>query len=338
MVYYFPEGHETHLRPGHPERPERVETIRDALQKAGWWQDFPKLLPAEVSREMLECVHTPAYLDFLQAICRQGDSLDQDTYSTPASWDLANRSAGGAIAVATAVWERKSSRGFALTRPPGHHATSRRGMGFCLLNNVALASEFLIQNRGASRLAIVDLDLHHGNGTQDIFWRREDVLFISIHQSPLYPGTGGLEETGAGPGAGATANFPLPPGSGDEAYRWFVNELILPLLTRFAPEMILVSFGFDPHWHDPLGHLRLSAAVYGELLVSLARWADEHCGGKIALFLEGGYDLEAAAACSQAAVAAFLSQPYQDPLGPSPRPEGKSWQAVARYAREIWGL
>jgi acetoin utilization deacetylase AcuC-like enzyme len=210
-------------------------------------------------------------------------------------------------------------------------------MGFCLLNNIALAAEYLIQVKGAQRLAIVDLDLHHGNGTQDIFWRRSDVFFISVHQSPLYPGTGRLDEIGEGPGEGYTANFPLPPGSGDQAFRAFMQSLILPLLDRHEPEMLLVSFGFDPHWRDPLGHLLLSAEVYRELIGSLASWADRRCSGKIALFLEGGYDLEAGAACGQAGAAALLGLPWQDPLGPSPRMEVKSWQAVLQAARTHWG-
>jgi acetoin utilization deacetylase AcuC-like enzyme len=209
-------------------------------------------------------------------------------------------------------------------------------MGFCLLNNIALAAEYLIQEKGAHRLAIVDLDLHHGNGTQDIFWRRPDVFFISVHQSPLYPGTGGLDETGEGPGKGFTANFPLPPGSGDQAYRSFMQTLILPLLDRYEPEMLLVSFGFDPHWRDPLGHLLLSAGVYGELIRNLTTWADERCQGRVAVYLEGGYDLEAGAACGQACVAALLGQPWQDPLGPSPRMEAKSWGSVLQAAKGIW--
>jgi acetoin utilization deacetylase AcuC-like enzyme len=211
-------------------------------------------------------------------------------------------------------------------------------MGFCLLNNIAVAAEHLVCEMSASRLAIVDLDLHHGNGTQEIFWRRGDVFYFSTHQSPFYPGSGSLEETGAGDGLGKTANFPLPPGSGDAAFSEIVNGLILPLLEGFSPEMILVSYGFDPHWRDPLGHLQLSAAGYGQIISSLAGWADDHCEGRIALFLEGGYDLEAAAACSLSVTAALLGEEWQDSLGPSPRQEGRSWQAKVRAARGIWGL
>lgn len=338
LVFFYPQGHAAHAEPGHPERPERVETLVQALRHQGWWDPFPHRPPAGVSMDLLQSIHTPQYLELLQMASRAGLSLDLDTYTTPASWNLALNSAGGAIAVASAVWQGQARRGFALTRPPGHHATAARGMGFCLLNNIALTAEYLLQTQGAQRLAIIDLDLHHGNGTQDIFWERGDVFYSSTHQSPLYPGTGALEETGAGPGQGRTANFPLPPGSGDQAFQEVMGALILPLLTRFAPQMILVSFGFDPHWRDPLGHLRLSAAGYGGLVADLARWADQNCEGRLALFLEGGYDLEAGAACGQAVTAAMLERSWVDPLGPAPRGEGSSWQAMVRRAKDIWEL
>lgn len=338
IVYFYPQDHQAHAELGHPERPERVETIRQALDAAGWWEAYPKLSPLPVSNELLESIHQEGYLEQLQAACSRGQHLDMDTYTTPASWELALNAAGGALAVARAVWLREARRGFALTRPPGHHATVQRGMGFCLLNNIALAAEYLIEQQGAERVAIIDFDLHHGNGTQDIFYQRGDVLYISTHQSPLYPGTGRLSETGAGAGSMTNVNIALPPGSGDAAYEEALNTLILPLLNRFMPQMILVSYGFDVHWRDPLGHMQVSSGVYGDLIAGLAGWADEHCGGRIALCLEGGYDLEAAAACSLAVVAALLGEKWQDSLGASPRAEGRSWQPVLEQARQIWGL
>jgi acetoin utilization deacetylase AcuC-like enzyme len=342
LVLFYPEGHEAHFALGHPERPERVETMRLALQSAGWWQGFPHLEPSPPSIGLLQSVHTSQYLKTLETACRQGEWLDQDTYTTPASWDLALKSAGGAIAIASAVWKGGSGRaalhptGLALTRPPGHHATPGWGMGFCLLNNVALAAENLIQDQGARRLAIVDLDIHHGNGTQDIFWRRQDVFYLSTHQFPLFPGSGRVDEVGGGPGAGYTANFPLPPGSGDQAFYAVMSELILPILERFAPEMLLVSIGFDAHWRDPLGSLQLSASAFRDLLAELVAFADRHCSGKLALFLEGGYDLQAAAACALASVSALLNRPWQDPLGPAPYVEDTSWRIMLQRAKEIW--
>ena len=338
LVYFYPVGHEGHFQVGHPERPERVEIIVQALKEAGLWESFLKINPKDVPSEFLATVHSQNYLDRLQDACKWGDMLDADTYTTPASWELAMNSVGGAVAVAEAVWVKNARKGFALCRPPGHHATRSGGMGFCLLNNISLAAEYLITTQHAKRLAILDFDLHHGNGTQDIFWTRSDVLYISTHQSPLYPGSGSLFETGEGNGVGYTANFPLPPGSGDNAFSTLVSEIIIPLLNRYQPEMILISYGFDAHWKDPLGHLQLSAQGYGELIKNLWDWAENHCQGKVAIFLEGGYDLEAARACSIAVVSALLGQEVYDPIGHSPRPEGESWRSVVKQAKQFWKI
>jgi acetoin utilization deacetylase AcuC-like enzyme len=338
LVYFYPDGHTFHFEDGHPERPERVEVIRAALQAMDWWDAYEQLAPLELPEAVLQAIHSHEHLQRVQFACLHAEHFDLDTYTTPSSWTLALNAAGGAAAVAGHVWRRKARRGFALTRPPGHHATRDQAMGFCLLNNVALAAEWLLQQAGASRLAIVDLDLHHGNGTQDIFWERGDVLYISTHQSPLYPGTGALNETGAGAGAGANANFPLPPGSGDRAFQTVMDELVLPLLERFSPQMVLVSAGYDTHWRDPLGSLQLSALGYYRLIAKLAKYADDHCRGRIAVFLEGGYDLEAGAACGQANIAALLDQPWDDPLGRAPGPESGSWQNMVLRAGQLWGL
>lgn len=336
LVFFYPQGHQAHAERGHPERPQRVEVMRAALETAGWWEKYPQVEPLTLPESVLHTIHSPTYLGILQRICARGEHYDADTYTTPASWQLAQAAAGGAAAVAQAVWQGRARRGFALTRPPGHHAVHSAAMGFCLLDNIALAAEYLIQQEGAQRLAIIDLDLHHGNGTQEAFYKRGDVFYFSTHQYPHYPGSGDLSERGLGPGEGTTANFPLPPFSGDQAFRAVMDEVMLPLLDRFAPRMILVSYGFDPHWRDPLGQLQLSAAGYGELITRLTHWADEHCAGRMALFLEGGYDLDAAQACTLAVVAALLGEPFEDTLGPSPRPEGRYWQGMVQRARQIW--
>jgi acetoin utilization deacetylase AcuC-like enzyme len=336
--FYYPSGHEAHFERGHPERPERVETIRESLDDVGWWEDVPHLPTLIVPGEVMQSVHSPAYLNLLEMSCRRGGHLDMDTYTTTSSWKLAHDAAGGALSVASAVWNRDVKCGFALTRPPGHHATRGQGMGFCLLNNVALAAEFLIQKFGVQKVAIVDFDLHHGNGTQDIFWNRHDVFYFSTHQSPLFPGTGYIDEIGSGPGKGKNANFPFPPGSGDVALLSVMDEIILPLLNNYSPEVILVSYGFDTHWSDPLGQLTLSASGYGKLIARLTNWSDENCNGRIALFLEGGYNLDAAAVCSVGVVAELTGRKWNDVLGPSPYKDRGSWQGMLKRAKQMWDL
>lgn len=334
IAYYYPEGHSAHAQAGHPERPERVETIRHILQQHGLWQ--APLPAAPLPAGLLERVHNPAMLQAIQMHAQAGRALDADTYTTPHSWPLAQAAAGGALAVAGAVWRGEAHTGFALSRPPGHHATRQQPMGFCLLNNIALAAEYLLQHGGARRLAILDMDVHHGNGTQDIFYARAEVLFCSSHQAPLWPGSGHLDERGEGPGAGLTANLPLPPGSGDAAFAAVYGELVPALLDAYQPEMLLVSFGFDAHWRDPLANLQVSAAGYGRAIAALRQWATAHCGGKLAVILEGGYDLPAAAACSLAVTQALLGEEISDALGPAPTPEREDWRAAVAAARQAW--
>jgi acetoin utilization deacetylase AcuC-like enzyme len=342
MAFFYPDGHEGHFEIGHPERPERVEAIKSALEEFGYWQAYPQLEPDKISNDVLWAIHNPEYLTALKEICERGMHFDADTYTTPASWDLALNSAGGAIAVARTVWLGAAQRGFALTRPPGHHATSQRAMGFCLLNNIALAAENLIQEEGARRLAIVDLDLHHGNGTQDIFFSRGDVFYLSTHQYPHYPGTGWLNETGTGLGEMRSANFPLPPFSGDPEFSTVIDEVFLPLLSRYQPEMILVSYGFDPHFEDPLGNLQLTSSGYGKLIEQLVLWADENCQGRISLFLEGGYDLKAAKACSGAVVAALLGEDFpmrfDQRLSPMHHGESSTFTSILEQTKLLWEL
>lgn len=343
LVFFYPQGHSGHYLNGHPERPDRVEALVGGLKSAGWWEAYPRIDAGAVPDGLLERIHSPGYLELLQTASRKGKFLDADTYTTPATWELARQAVAGSVCVARTVWRGDARRGFALVRPPGHHASRRRGMGFCLLNNIAAAAEDLISGsldgaENAARLAIVDLDLHHGNGTQDIFWDRGDVLYLSTHQSPLYPGSGSMDERGSGGGFGATANLPLPPGTGDRGFHTVMDELVLPLLGRFEPQMILVSYGFDIHWRDPLGSLCASAAGYGELIRKLVVWADRNCGGKIALFLEGGYDLAAGSACTQAVTAALLGTTVGDELGPARNNETSAWREMVSAAKQLWEI
>ncbi len=338
IAFFYPKGHEAHYHWGHAERPERVEVIKTALQDKGLWQKGSQVEPEDLSENLLTKVHSTELLETVRAHSERETNIDADTYLTKNSWQLALNAAGGAVALARAVWKHEAEVGFALTRPPGHHATREQPMGFCLLNNIAIAAESLMQTQGAKRLAIIDLDVHHGNGTQDIFWNRDQVLFISTHQSPLYPGTGQLNETGGGSAKGTKVNLPLPPFSGDGAFRVVFEEIVPELLARFKPEMILVSFGFDAHWKDPLANLLVGANGYGNAVRSLKQWAKNHCGGRIAVILEGGYDLEAAGACGLAVTQALLDLEITDAIGPSPEQETDRWVSALNKAKEIWGI
>ena len=338
LAIFYPEGHEAHAQAGHPERPERVEAIRNALQAAGYWDTALQIQAHPIADAVLRTVHTPDLLDQLQAYSLLETNIDPDTYLSQASWRLALNAAGGAAALAGAVWRGEAQVGFALARPPGHHATRSHAMGFCLLNNVALAAQSLLQQEGAQRLAIVDMDVHHGNGTQDIFYERGEVMFFSTHQAPFYPGSGQLNERGLGAGQGKIVNMPLPAYSGDKAFHVAYHEIVPTLLSRFKPEMVLISFGFDAHWKDPLANLLVSASGYGEAVQALRVWAQENCQSRIALVLEGGYDLEAAGACALAAVQGLLGDQISDALGPTRQRESSDWVTVLDRVKQIWEL
>lgn len=341
IVYFYPQGHEKHFEIGHPERPDRVEAIKDELRANGLWEAFPKVPPTEIPEPVLFNIHTEAYIEHMQAAHdkrRPRGMVELDTFLTSESWRLALNAAGGALSVASQVWNGEARAGFSLSRPPGHHATPHNAMGFCLLNNIALAAEYLLQVHQAGKLAIIDIDLHHGNGTQDIFWQRNDVFFISVHQLPLYPMTGYINQTGAGAGENATLNIPFPPNSGDQARQTALENIILPVLDRIKPEMLLISAGFDAHWKDPLGSQLASARGCGQLVSGLRNWADQNCMGKIMLSLEGGYDLEGTAASALSATQALLGLDISDRLGPSPTPEKDHWQETIKEVTSIWGL
>lgn len=338
FVLYYPEGHKNHQLFGHPERPERIEAIREGLVEIGLWQTIPQIKPVELEDSLFCSVHTPEYMKILEQACVRGAMLDPDTYTTTDSWQLALNAAGGAAAVAEAVWDGKYRTGFALSRPPGHHATQDQGMGFCLINNIAVAVEYLLQYKGARKLTVVDIDLHHGNGTQDIFWRRSDVSFCSIHQAPFYPGTGSINEIGGGQGKGFTMNLPIPSFSGDRAYLTLLHEIIFPFLDQTGPEMVLISFGFDTHWKDPLGSMQVSAQGIHQVLKDLMEWTDNKCGGKLSVVLEGGYDLDAGKVCGQAISTALMKQDWKDSVGPSPVAEEDNWINTLKSARELWKI
>jgi acetoin utilization deacetylase AcuC-like enzyme len=283
---------------GHAESPDRARAIAVALRDGGAESIAKTIAPRPATEVELHGAHSAAYLEELAKIVpNQSGWLDEDTFFSPGSWNAALAAAGGAVDLALASLSGEHPRGLAVVRPPGHHAEHDRGMGFCLLNNVAVAAR-AARAAGAARVAIIDWDVHHGNGTQDIFWRDPDVLYVSTHQWPLYPGTGGPAEIGAGPGKGATINLPLPPGSGDREYAAAFEEVIVPRLLAYRPDLVLVSAGFDAYVDDPLASMRLSLDGYMKLCGVLREVADRVCGGRMVAVLEGGYDLAGLAACA----------------------------------------
>jgi acetoin utilization deacetylase AcuC-like enzyme len=279
---------------GHPERAERLAALERlfaglAPDRFDWIRSSPPATEAAIT-----AVHTDGHYARVRAACAQGPGyLDPDTPVVPASWMAALSAAGATVAACRRVAAGEARRAFCALRPPGHHAESSRAMGFCLFNNAAVAARALQDEGLAGKVAIVDFDVHHGNGTQEIFWTDPTVLYASCHQSPLYPGTGRRGEIGAGPGLEFTLNRPLGPGSGDEQYlHWAEGELSRTLRT-FHPNFLLVSAGYDAHAADPLAQLEVSTEGFGRFMALLVALADELCGGRVVAVLEGGYELSA---------------------------------------------
>ncbi len=285
--------HDTGL--GHPERRERLTALREGLSRAGLDTRLLRLEPPRAEREALLRIHTAAHLSRVERGCAHGGYLEGDTPVVPASHEAALLAAGAAVEAVRGLSDGRWLRAFCSVRPPGHHATQAVAMGFCLFDNVAVAAQAALDLGLAKRVAILDWDVHHGNGTQDIFWRRSDVLYASLHQFPFYPGTGALDETGEGEGAGFTVNCPLPQGSGDEDFLGAWEHRLRPAFERFGPDLVLISAGFDADARDPLGQLEVSAKGFAELSGRVVRFADEYCQGRVVSGLEGGYDLEALA-------------------------------------------
>jgi acetoin utilization deacetylase AcuC-like enzyme len=310
--------------PHHPERPERLRAVADGIADAGVGGE--RLPLRHATRAELERVHSAAYLDALERFCAAGGgALDPDTVVARGSWHTALAAAGAGLAAIDALGGGEGVAAFVAARPPGHHAVRTRAMGFCLINNVAVAAAALAA-RG-ERVLIVDWDVHHGNGTQEIFWDDPAVAYFSTHQSPLYPGTGHIGETG-GPGApGGTVNVPLPPGATGDAVRRAVEELAQPLADAFRPGWVLVSAGFDAHRDDPLADLQLTSGDYADLARLVAGLAPGP--GRVVLFLEGGYDLQAV----RHSVAATLSALVGGDVRPEPRSSGGPGAGVVDAVR-----
>jgi len=285
-----------HAGPLHPERPERLDAIVSALTGEGLLRmmqplDFAPAAPADLSG-----VHDPAYIDLVRMACREGITCvgSKETRICRHTYSAAMLAVGGVLAACEAAMNGGPRRSFCAVRPPGHHAERDYAMGFCIFNNIAVAADILVRKHGLERVAIVDFDVHHGNGTQSAFESRADVLFVSIHQDPatLFPGSGYESETGHGKGRGYTVNVPMPPGSDDAAYRRAFAEKIMPWLYRYQPQFLLVSSGFDAVRDDPISRINLEPDSFAWMTLELVGLAESCCGGRLVSVLEGGYELD----------------------------------------------
>ena len=288
--------------PGHPERPARLEAVQRGIADAGLDEVVERVKAEPADRVAIERVHKAQYLDAVERFCEHGGGyLDGDTHVGPRSYEAALLAAGAGLTVAAKLAAGEGDVGLCAVRPPGHHATIARAMGFCLINHVAVTAAALAAQ--GERVAIVDYDAHHGNGTQDIFYEHPDVLYVSMHEWPMYPGTGRLDEVGEGAGHGTTLNLPFPAGTTGDVYRRAVDDVIAPRIADFAPTRLLISAGFDAHRRDPLTDLGLTAGDFADLTVALAQLLP---ATRPLLFLEGGYDLTGLAMSVGAALSALV--------------------------------
>lgn len=315
---------------GHPERPDRLAAVEEAIASRA--EALSQLAPRQAGDEEILRIHERAHLESISAAVRRAPTqLDPDTYLSPRSLEVARLAAGGSIDLARAVARGDLTAGLAAVRPPGHHAEPHRAMGFCLLNNVAIAAAALRAEEGVERILILDWDVHHGNGTQRSFEEDPNLLYFSTHQYPFYPGTGAFDEAGSGRGEGATVNVPLPAGCNDEVYLGALQRILVPLVLAFRPEILLVSAGFDAHRDDPLGGMRISGEGFAGMGSIVRSLADAVCSGRLAYFLEGGYSISGLRQGTGAVLDAALPPEAPSLPGPVEAPEGSLlWKLVER--------
>ena len=324
-LLYDPAVLEHQPPPGHPERPARVQSVVDLLQRTGQWDTLTHLPSAPATRTQMERVHRSEYLDFVEQVVDQGGGrLDEsDTVASAGTWRGVTAAAGCAVAAVDTVMAGTVASAFALVRPPGHHALADRAKGFCIVNHAAVAAAHALAAHGLSRVLLVDFDVHHGNGTQDIFYTNPNVLYFSTHQSPAYPFTGAVEETGEGVGAGYTVNVPLPALVDAAGFARVFDDILSPLALRFQPELVIASAGYDAHWRNRAYvqgiKEQMTVAGLASLAARLQALADTHCPGRLVGILEGGYDLEALALGVCATLRTWQgAEDVLDPIGPAP--------------------
>ena len=294
----------------HPERPERFDAVMRGLRQAGLLERLVRVEPRAATEEELLLCHTPEYLRTAKQDVLSGrPSLSTgDTDITPNSWEVAAQAAGGVLNAVDVVVAGTARNAFCAVRPPGHHASAGRGMGFCFFNNAALAARYAQRRHGPERVLIVDWDVHHGNGTEHIFYSDPTVFFFSTHQWPLYPGTGRADETGAGAGVGTTMNFPFPAGSGRKEILGAVENSLAPAAEWFRPDLVVISAGFDSRLGDPLGRFTLTDGDFADLTRTVMEIAARHAGGRVVSVLEGGYNLDGLASAAAAHVEVLMAQ------------------------------
>ena len=320
----------------HPENAARLRAVLQTLESSQILPELTRLEPRDAAMDEILAVHQPRMIQHTQRMALFGGGrLNPDTYLVAESWDVATLAAGAVVRAVEAVGGGDVRNAFALVRPPGHHATPTTAMGFCLINHVAVAAQVARQQLGIQRVAIIDWDTHHGNGTQDIFYDDPQVLYISSHTYPFYPGTGHWREQGSGAGEGTTLNIPMPPHTGDAAFERVYDTLVARAVRRFAPELIIVSAGYDCHWRDPLAPMVMSVAGFARLAQLVVDLADEVCGGRLVCALEGGYDLQALAESVLATLRVLQGKPelVVDSLGTHPEAKLDLEPLIATIAR-----
>lgn len=293
----------------HPESPDRLRAIVGRLKGADLLSELELIEPSPAPVELIALIHDPDYIEEVRVGCQRGARYmhSPDTPVCPRSYEVARLAVGGVLAAIDAVMNGRVQNAFCTIRPPGHHAVRDRAMGFCLFNNVAIGARYLQREHGVGRVLIIDWDVHHGNGTQAAFYDDPTVFYFSVHQYPFYPGTGSEAERGAGPGLGYTLNVPLRAGSGDEEYVRVFEEILRPKAEEFDPDFVLISAGFDPHFNDPIGGMRVTPQGFGKLTEIVKGIAEDSCEGKLVSALEGGYDLKGLAESVEAHIRALMS-------------------------------
>jgi acetoin utilization deacetylase AcuC-like enzyme len=342
-AYLFDPLYLQHFQPGHVEGPERLDVINRTLAETGMRDRLVALMPQPVSIERLSRVHHTRHIERVRSVAERGGGglmgMGDETYVAPRSYDAALVASGAVVTGVEAVLHDEVKNAFALVRPPGHHAFADHGEGFCLFNNVAIAAATARAEFGIDRVLIVDFDVHHGNGTNSIFYRDPSVLFFSTHQWGIYPGTGYWDEVGDGAGAGYSVNVPMLPGWGDVAFQRVFADLLVPIARRFQPQLILASAGYDPSWTDRLGSMLVTTPGFFALTRSLVQLSDELCNGRFMMTLEGGYGLDGLAYGVVASFAAMLGdEAVADPIGPGRSTEKPFDEDYLDQMRALHGL